>query len=119
MTSRARKPEPEKPRRGRPATSPEGREQQLVGLAVDLVEKRLIDGSATSQETTYFLKIGSTRERLEQERLRNENELLKAKVENMASQVRVEELYKDALNAMRTYAGQDVQNEEDDDYYDD
>lgn len=116
MTARKREPT-QKPRRIRPAATPEGREQQLVGLAVDLVEERLLDGSATSQETTFYLKLGSTRERLEQERLRKENELLQAKVESMASAKRVEELYEDAIKAMRTYSGYD-EPEEEDEYYD-
>lgn len=108
--------QPEKQtRRGRPASTPEGREQQLVGLAVDLAEKQMRDGSASAQVVSHYLKMGSTRERLEQQRLERENELLKAKVESMASAKRVEELYEEALNAMRTYAGQDVE-EYDEDY---
>lgn len=94
-------------RRSRPATTPEGRESQLVALAFDLVEKRIRQGSATSQEVTHFLKLGSSREQLEQQRLRHENELLEVKREAMASQARVEEMYKAALDAMRTYSGQD------------
>lgn len=117
MASRKREPE-QKTRRGRPATTPEGREAQLVNMAVDLAEKQMGDGSASAQVISHYLKLGSTRERLEQERLRNENELLAAKVESMASAKRVEELYEEALNAMRTYAGQDPI-EHEDDYYDD
>jgi hypothetical protein len=103
----SRKREPEKPRRGRPASTPEGREAQLVGLAVDLAEKQMADGTASAQVVTHYLKLGSTRERLEQDRLRKENALLEAKVKSMASAERVEELYEQALNAMRTYAGQE------------
>lgn len=93
-----------RPRR-RPATTEEGRENQLVSLAVDLVEKQLIDGTASSQVITHYLKLGSTRERLEQERLTRENQLLVSKVDAMESGKKVEELYEEALNAMRTYAG--------------
>lgn len=91
----------------RRATTPEARENQLVALAVDLSEKQLREGTASSQVITHYLKLGSTRERLEQERLGVENELGRAKVEAMASAKRVEELYGAALNAMRSYAGQD------------
>lgn len=94
-------------RRSRPATTPEGRESSLVSLAFDLVEQRLRKGTATSQETTHFLKLGSSRELLEQQRLQHENELMRVRVEAMESQKRVEELYKSALDAMRTYSGQD------------
>lgn len=92
--------------RRRPATTVEGREGQLVSLAVDLAEKQMIDGSASSQVITHYLKLGSTREKLEQERLRRENELLTAKVETLQSAKAVEELYADALRAMRSYTGQ-------------
>lgn len=91
----------------RPATTPEARENQLISLAVDLTEQQLRDGTASSQVITHYLKLGSSREKLEQERLRRENTLLAAKVEAMASAKRVEELYGKALNAMRSYAGQE------------
>lgn len=91
----------------RPATTPEGRENQLIALAVDLAEKQIKEGTVSSQVLTHYLKLGSSREKLEQERLRRENHLLAAKAEAMASAKRVEELYGKALNAMRTYAGQD------------
>lgn len=90
-----------------PATSFEGRENQMVSLAVDLAERQLREGTASAQVISHYLKLGSTRERLEQDRLAQENELLKARVEAMASAKRVEELYAQALNAMRSYAGLD------------
>ena len=93
-------------RKMRPALTPEARENQLISLAVDLVEQRLIDGTASSQETTHFLNLGSMKNRLEMEKLEEENKLLKAKTESIQSQKRVEELYAEALNAMRNYAGQ-------------
>ena len=95
------------PQKRRPATTPDGRENQLVALAVDLAEKQIREGTVSSQVLTHYLKLGSSRERLEQERLRRENHLLEAKAEAMASAKRVEELYGKALNAMRNYAGQD------------
>ena len=97
---------PKRPRR-RPATTPEGREQQLVSLAYDLAEKQLIDGTASSQVITQFLRLGTTREALEQARLENENKLLITKAELVESGKRVEELYSNALAAMRQYSGQE------------
>lgn len=99
----------------RPATTPEGRENQLISLAADLAEKQLIEGTASSQVITHFLKLSSTREKLEQERLQRENLLLSAKVDQIASGKRIEELYENALNAMRTYNGQETIIYEDDD----
>ena len=95
-----------KPRRP-PATTLKGREDQLISLAVDLAERQMREGTATSQVITHYLKLGTTRELLEQERLRQENRLLEAKVESLESQARVEDLYKNALEAMRKYSGQD------------
>lgn len=89
----------------RPATTPEGRENELVSQAVDLAEEQIRKGTASSQVITHFLKLGSTRERLEQERLEHENELTRVKIEALESQKRVEELYMEALTAMRSYAG--------------
>ena len=91
--------------RRKPATSPEGRENQLVSDAIDLAEKQIRSGTASSQVITHFLKLGSTRERLEQQRLEHENELTRVKIEAIESQKRVEELYMEALQAMRSYAG--------------
>lgn len=101
----SRERSPRKPRRH--ATTPEGRENQLISLASDLAEKQLSSGMASAQVITHFLKLGSTREKLEQERLQRENLLLSAKVDQLASSKRIEELYETALNAMRSYAGQE------------
>jgi hypothetical protein len=101
----------------RPAITEENRENQLVSLAIDLAEKQLEEGTASSQVITHYLKLGSTREKLEQERLSRENDLLTSKVELMASAKRVEELYAAALDAMRSYAGREIEQEYDDDVY--
>ena len=89
-----------------PATTPEGRENQLIASAVDLAERQLLDGTAAAQVITHYLKLGSSRERLEQERLARENVLLEAKAEAMESAKRIEDLYERALGAMRSYSGQ-------------
>ena len=106
MPARRRQSEPETKKRHRPATTPEGRENQLVSQAIDLAEKQIRDGTASSQVITHFLKLGSTREQLEQQRLMHENELTKVKIESLESAKRMEELYAEAINAMRSYSGQ-------------
>ena len=98
-----------------PATTPEARENQLITLAVDLAEKQFRDGTATSQVITHFLKLGSTKEKIEKDILKEKKELLKAQTEAMHSAKRVEELYKDALDAMRRYSGNDREDDEIDD----
>ena len=92
-------------RRRRPATTPEARENEMVAAAIDLAEQQIKRGTASSQVITHFLKLGSTRERLEQQRLEHENELTRVKIEALEGQKRVEELYMEALNAMRSYSG--------------
>lgn len=101
-----RKQSEQKESRRVPARTPEGRENQLVSAAHDLAERQIESGTASSQVITHFLKLGSSRERLEQERLAHENELTKVRIENLESQKKMEELYADAINAMRTYSGQ-------------
>lgn len=90
----------------RPALSPEARENQMISLAVDLAEKQLREGTASSQVITHFLKLGTTKAELEREKLARENELLRARTESIQSAQRVEELYTNALNAMKSYSGQ-------------
>lgn len=90
-----------------PATTPEGRENQLIASAVDLAERQLTEGTASAQVITHYLKLGSSRERLEQERLQMEVVLLEEKRKQMASAERVEKMYAEALKAMRSYAGQE------------
>jgi hypothetical protein len=103
---RRSQPEPSTSRR-RTATTPEGRENQLISKAEKLAEKQLEDGTASAQVITHYLKLGSTREQLEQARLAGEVELQKAKIEAMASHQRMEELYAEAIKSMRAYQGQD------------
>lgn len=94
------------PKRRRPAISPEARENQMIALAMDLVEQRLLDGTASSQETTHFLKLGSSKAVLERDKLREENKLLMAKTEQLQSMKRSEELMEEAIKAFRNYNGQ-------------
>jgi hypothetical protein len=106
MATRRRTSESDKPRRP-PAMTPEGRENQMIAYAVDLAEKQMIEGTASSQLITHYVKLGSSREKLEQERLARENDLLRVKAEAIESAKHTEELYGQALNAMRQYAGQE------------
>lgn len=97
-----------------PATTPEQRENQLINAAVDLAEKQIRDGKASAQVITHYLKLASSRERLEQQRIANENLLLQAKVDNLASQANVEKMYNEAIKAMRAYSGHPDPEAEDD-----
>lgn len=89
----------------RPALTPEARENQMISLAMDLAEQQLRDGTASSQLITEFVKRGSTKARLEKEILKEQKELMEAKTENLRSSKRIEELYNDAIKAMRNYSG--------------
>lgn len=88
-----------------PARTSEAREMELASAAYDLAEEQIKSGTASSQVITHFLKAGSMRERLEQERMRHEVELMQVKKEQLEGQKRVEELYVSALEAMRSYSG--------------
>lgn len=88
-----------------PARTPEEREQQLIVAAENLAERQLKSGEASAQVITHYLKLGSSRERLEQARLTNEVALLDTKREMLESEKRTETLIADALHAMRTYTG--------------
>jgi hypothetical protein len=92
-------------RRGAPAMTLEARENQLISLAVDLAEKQLSEGTASSQVITHYLKLGSTMEKLEKEKLIKENELLQAKTESMLSSKKVEEMFTEAISAFKRYSG--------------
>lgn len=96
------------------ATTLEGREDQLIGAAMDLVERRIHEGTASAQETVHFLKLGSVRNQLEQTKLRSENEVLATRVKEMESRQSSEGLYAEALKAFRGYAGQEPTEDDDD-----
>ena len=98
-------------RKIRPALTPEARENQLISLAIDLAQKQLQEGTASSQVITHYLKLGSTKERLEKERLEAENKLLHARTAALESSEWVEKLYAEAIDAMKRYSGNS-----DDDY---
>lgn len=89
----------------RPGLTPEAREQQLIALAYDAAEQQLLNGTASSQVITHFLKIGAIREQKELEKLEIEKELLMEKKRSLESQQRTEELFQEAIAAMRKYSG--------------
>lgn len=100
-------------KRLRPALTPEARENQMIALAMDRAEEQLLDGTASSQVITHFLKLGTTKAELEKEKLEKENELLRAKTEALESAQRSEELFERAIKAMQLYSGR---GDEEDDY---
>lgn len=110
MADSSKKDKPKK--RRPPATTIEARENQLISLAVDLAEKQLREGSASSQVITHYLKLGTTRAELEKQKLERENELLLAKTENLKSQQHVDELYAQAIAAMKRYNGLESETDE-------
>lgn len=98
----------------RPGSTPESRENQLISLAVDLAEKQLREGTASSQVITHYLKLGTTMSRLEREKLKHENELLEAKTSALKSAERIEGLYAKAIKAFGTYRGEEDEVDGDD-----
>lgn len=94
-----------KTRKTRPAISPEARENQMIAKAIDLAEKQLDEGTASSQVITHFLKLATTKAQLEKEKLERENALLKAKTDSIEAQQRSDELFNNAIEAMKRYSG--------------
>jgi len=114
--------ESQQERRLPPATTPQEQESRMINLAYNLAERQLEEGTASAQLITHFVKAASSREYLEQEKIKKETELLQARQEMMASAARIEELYTHAIQAMRTYAGQEplaIEMPGEDEYYDD
>ena len=93
-------------RRQKPSLDPEVRENQLISYAIDLVEQRLLDGTASSQETTHFLKLATRESMLKNKLLETQAELAIAKKEALQSQKHSEELFEEAIKAFRNYSGQ-------------
>jgi hypothetical protein len=105
MPPRRRTPRESSGSLSRPAATPQERENQLIYLASELAEKQLRDGSASAQVVTHYLKLGSSRERLEQMKLEHENELLRVKKESIEQAGQLQELYANAMRAFGTYNG--------------
>lgn len=101
-------------RKMKPAMTPEARENQLISLAVDLAEKQLMEGTASSQVITHYLKLGTLKEKYELEKLKADTQLQQAKIQALESSARIEELYEQALNQMRRYSGNGDYDEDED-----
>lgn len=89
----------------KPADNPDDRENQMISLATKLAEQQLLDGTASSQVITHFLKLGASTNRLEKEKLENDIRLLQAKVEALEATKDAGERYAEAIEAMQRYAG--------------
>ena len=100
------------PKKMRPALTPEARENQMISYAVDLAEKQLREGTASSQVITHYLKLATVKEQLEREKIRQEIETQKAKRKAMASDEEIKSMYKDAIEAMKRYSGYGDQDED-------
>lgn len=111
--------EPRAPRRRSPARTPEERESLITAKALNLIEDQIDDGTVGQTVLAIYAKYGSERERLEREKLRNENEVLKQKVKTMEQAIDVKNLMEDALYAFKGYSGQKRSREDDEEYYDD
>lgn len=101
-------------KKSRPPLTAEGKEKQMISLAMDCAEERLRNGTAPSQLIVHYLKLGSEKNRLEMEKLKEENKLLRAKTEAIKSLKSQEELYAAAIKAMRRYAGETVEEDDED-----
>lgn len=95
-----------------PPMTLEAAENEMISLARNLVRQRLIDGTATSQETTFYLKLGTTEAVLQRDKLIEENKLLRAKTEALERDKVNAVKYDEILKALREYNGQG----DDDDY---
>lgn len=105
------------PRRRSPAKTPQERESILTAKALNLIEKQIDDGSASSQLLSIYAKYGSQREILERERLEADNDVLRKKLETMEAAIDVKNLMDEALSAFKGYSGQKVDDDDEDDYY--
>lgn len=104
-TKKANANQPSDMTKRRRALDPEARENQLIALAYDVAEQQLMDGSISSQVLSQLIKAGSTKGRAELKKLERENELLRVKAETIQSAARTDELYQNALSAMKNYSG--------------
>lgn len=112
MTRNAKDADPVRPHR-RPASTPEARENQLISSAIDLAEKQILDGTASAQVITHYLKLGTTSEKMQREKLKYETELIKAKAQEIEANSRSEELQAEAIRVFTGYQGKESPDEAD------
>lgn len=101
-----------------PARTLEEREDELINLATDLAEKQLRDGTASAQVITLYLRYASPREKLEREKLQSDNDLLRARIDELETAKDLIALHEEAMNALRGYQGKPPEEEADEEYYD-
>lgn len=99
----------------RRAQTPEERENALIALAMDRVEERMQNRTATAQEYIQFIRMASTKARAEAEKVRLELELVQAKTENLRMQQKNDEMFSNAIKAFKRYSG--VTEEEDEEEF--
>lgn len=100
----------------RRAQTPEERENQLIALALDRVEERMLNGTASGQEYVQFIRMASSKARAENEKLKLELDLVRAKTENLRQQQRTDEMFANAIAAFKRYSGASDDDEEEDVY---
>lgn len=105
MAGRQKSDSPANSRKRIPAVDPEARQNQLIALAIDAAERKLLEPNPPNQLILHYLKLGTAQAELEKEKLRKENLLLDAKTSAIESQARTEELYRNAIEAMASYSG--------------
>lgn len=98
------------------ASSPEARENQIIAMAYDLAEKQIREGTASAQVLAHFLRLGSTKDRLERDVLSEKKKLMSAKTESIESQKNADQMYKEALRAMKRYSGNGSVDDDEEDY---
>lgn len=104
--AKVKAPPSESPKKTRPAITPEGRENQMIALAVDCAEKQMREGTASSQIIVHYLKLATEEARLKNKNLEIESQLAQAKIEALKAEKSREEMFKAAIDAMRSYRGQ-------------
>lgn len=90
-----------------PAIDSEAHENQMIAYAMNLAEQRLLNGTASSQEVVFYLKLGCSRDKMEKEKMKKETELMEAKRQNLEAVQRIEAMYASAMEAFRAYSGDD------------
>ncbi len=107
---------PQRTRRRR-AQTPEERENRLIALAMDRVEERMENRTATAQEYIQFIRMASSKARAEAAKVELELELVKAKTENLRAQRESDEKFSKAIEAFKRYSGASSEDDEDEDLY--
>lgn len=92
-------------RRRAPALGIEERENQLIAMAMDRAEEKFMNHTASDTLTVHFLRLATTRMELEKEKIRKEIAQLEAKTDAIQSMAKMEELYTNAMDAMKRYGG--------------